>query len=649
MAKSATNKNANALTNESSYLEDKPPHLSKTEKCKVVIDWECVNSECQVIGSKHKSLINDDETPVKTASNYVISFYGQSSSGNCDSANKAKNYTKKRKVCLTCENRAIEAQDKMVENLISKNPIMADKVFPIPKEIFEVPDSDEDPISDPSSESEIELEFENINGNTVDRVSNLDIMLEKSVSTIMNKFNIEGQIQDSIKILSDRLNDLQPDYDANNKALENIEKEVDRIREEFYKPFRPIPKFLEPLDLNKVEMEDYRRSDLTRQPNFRERGSVNMLVDGSSITGKLERPDLKVNEGVYAISGNILNVWRYANVVEIIKGLEVKYKLRFDTIRQGKCISSFTKILSCKQIAYDYPSPVRLPVGTRIIGIYNDNRQPEHNRPTEDYYSGIIAEPPKTMNKQRYLVFFDDGYASYISHKDIRLVCKQTERNETSSGVWDDIHQNSRDFIKKYIMQYPERPMVRLIQGQMVRTEWEGSWWYTRVESVDASLVQLIFHVNGRKETIYRGSTRLEPLYLEMQQQKKRAEEIILSKNASLKDNDGNHQPDVNRFMPRNRIEGFKKNRPYVEYTRQVDPPDSIRQEEQPVRRAVAKKSTTSKSSPIDLSYEPSVEKPSWDKKVSFYTEEITNKHVYKRQLGIRFLFFCRALFIPQN
>ena len=55
MAKSATNKNSNALSNESSYLEDKPPHLSKTEKCKVVIDWECVNSECRVIGSKYKS------------------------------------------------------------------------------------------------------------------------------------------------------------------------------------------------------------------------------------------------------------------------------------------------------------------------------------------------------------------------------------------------------------------------------------------------------------------------------------------------------------------------------------------------------------------------------------------------------------------
>ena len=38
------------------------------------------------------------------------------------------------------------------------------------------------------------------------------------------------------------------------------------------------------------------------------------------------------------------------------------------------------------------------------------------------FYSGIIAEPPKPMNKFRYLVFFDDGYASYIPHKDIRAV-----------------------------------------------------------------------------------------------------------------------------------------------------------------------------------------------------------------------------------
>ena len=88
---------------------------------------------------------------------------------------------------------------------------------------------------------------------------------------------------------------------------------------------------------------------------------------------------------------------------------------------------------------------------------------------------------------------------SYIPHGDIRVVVKQTE-----NFVWNDIHPNSRDFIKKYLMQYPERPMVRLQAGQVVQTEWEGAWWYTKVEEVDASLVKLKFHVNHRRECIYR-------------------------------------------------------------------------------------------------------------------------------------------------
>ena len=47
-------------------------------------------------------------------------------------------------------------------------------------------------------------------------------------------------------------------------------------------------------------------------------------------------------------------------------------------------------------------------VGTRVIGLY---KEPETPRDAGGYYSGIVAEPPKGMNKYRYLVFFDDGYA----------------------------------------------------------------------------------------------------------------------------------------------------------------------------------------------------------------------------------------------
>ena len=99
----------------------------------------------------------------------------------------------------------------------------------------------------------------------------------------------------------------------------------------------------------------------------------------------------------------------------------------------------------------------------RIIAVYRDDEKPDGAAPAKaEFYSGIIAEPPKQMNRFRYLVFFDDGYASYLSHEDVRVVSFQ------SANAWDDIHPNSREFIKKYLEQYPERPMVRLHPGQVI-------------------------------------------------------------------------------------------------------------------------------------------------------------------------------------
>lgn len=110
----------------------------------------------------------------------------------------------------------------------------------------------------------------------------------------------------------------------------------------------------------------------------------------------------------------------------------------------------------------------------------------------------------------RYLIFFDDGYAQYVKHKHIFLVC------ESSGRVWEDIPIESRDFIKKYLESYPERPMVKLQKGQVVKTEWNGKWWIARVSEVDASLVHMHFDADDRTEWIYRGSARLGPLYLEL-------------------------------------------------------------------------------------------------------------------------------------
>lgn len=57
-----------------------------------------------------------------------------------------------------------------------------------------------------------------------------------------------------------------------------------------------------------------------------------------------------------------------------------------------------------------------------------------------------------------------------------------------------------RDFIEEYITAYPSRPMVLLKVGQIIKTEWEGTWWKSKVEEVDGSLVKILFLVCWHRE-----------------------------------------------------------------------------------------------------------------------------------------------------
>ena len=51
--------------------------------------------------------------------------------------------------------------------------------------------------------------------------------------------------------------------------------------------------------------------------------------------------------------------------------------------------------------------------------------------------------------------------------------------------------------------------------------ELDGNWLISKVKQVDASLVKLVFDVDGRTEWIYRGSSRLGPLFKELEQQQR--------------------------------------------------------------------------------------------------------------------------------
>lgn len=119
------------------------------------------------------------------------------------------------------------------------------------------------------------------------------------------------------------------------------------------------------------------------------------------------------------------------------------------------------RVVSPKQIAYGHPPTSRLPVGERVIALFNATT---HSSSTaipgtvglpRQFYPGIIAEPLQPYNMFRYLIFFDDGYAQYVTPQDVRLV------HDVSKSVWEDVHPHSKEFIENYLHNYKrERPMV---------------------------------------------------------------------------------------------------------------------------------------------------------------------------------------------
>ncbi|KAG7272390.1 hypothetical protein CRUP_035585, partial [Coryphaenoides rupestris] len=213
------------------------------------------------------------------------------------------------------------------------------------------------------------------------------------------------------------------------------------------------------------------------------------------------KPNPVIEEGALTVDMTILGkkrtkTWHRGILVAVnhVGNGMFKYKVKFDN--KGK------SLLSGNHVAFEYhPTLEALYVGARVVAKYKDGI-------LSWLYAGVVAEMPNNKNRMRFLIFFDDGYASYVTLPDLYPVCRPLKR------TWEDIEDTScRDFIEEYITAYPNRPMVLLKMGQIIKTEWEGTWWRSRIEEVDGSLVKILFLDDKRSEWIYRGSTRLEPMF----------------------------------------------------------------------------------------------------------------------------------------
>lgn len=65
------------------------------------------------------------------------------------------------------------------------------------------------------------------------------------------------------------------------------------------------------------------------------------------------------------------------------------------------------------------------------------------------------------------MIFFDNGYAQYVAHEDIRVIYR------SSMDILDDVSPGNKEFVRKYLLEYPNYPRVRLSAGSVINVEYK--------------------------------------------------------------------------------------------------------------------------------------------------------------------------------
>ena len=159
------------------------------------------------------------------------------------------------------------------------------------------------------------------------------------------------------------------------------------------------------------------------------------------------------------VERNLTEPWAAGTVKEILAGRGGEENFRVELEDREVTVDG-------KKVAQGNPATAVIPVGTRVIALYREETVAESSADEgdadsksgqgSDFYPAVIGEKAKLSTDHRYLVFFDDGFASYLDHADLRVVLK------FSTDVWLDVDRETREFMKEYIQSFPMRRMIRL-------------------------------------------------------------------------------------------------------------------------------------------------------------------------------------------
>ncbi|XP_011202233.3 histone-lysine N-methyltransferase eggless [Bactrocera dorsalis] len=455
-----------------------PPQTRESDdmdQIEIFYNQECINHDC---ARKHKQFFL---VPQFALSHYKVK----------------KRRSQKQYICLECYDCALDTYEEYCGLLKAKQPLLLKNINVQGPEFVEITDS-----SDDDDETSTTQQIQTVKGSFTP--ANLDLIeaeLESSIKNVLEKLEIQNQLTWSKTILETRARRLEEESKLNDELLRSLQRKADQMYSSLYQCPKIRLRQFQPLDLN------------TNLPySFPE-------VTPCPPVGEILRPPIEINQIYYAVKNKAIASWVPCKVFEQVESTSLlgsnsklpNYKVKFLKLQY-----QMMKTVSAKHLAYYDPPKFRLPIGSRVIAYFDAtslSRGKEKMMIQSAFYPGIIAEPLKPNNKYRYLIFYDDGYTQYVSHKDVRLVCN------VSDHVWEDVHPASREFIQKYLTQYSiNRPMVQTQKGQSMTTESNGKWIYARVVDIDCSLIQMQFEgPKSHTEWIYRGSLRLGPVFKEYQ------------------------------------------------------------------------------------------------------------------------------------
>lgn len=461
-------------------------------------------------------------------------------------------------ICDECFNNVIDNYEELCAAIEDKQPLFQKNIrYADPVEIIDSSDEEDDTM---------DVKHEKFNTETLALIEN---ELENIMSQTLDRIDIKQQMDWNRQVLSAKIdfNEAMSQDIAN--GIKVIQKLSDSL---YYDTYANRPNFIEEVkSLDLVTRLPMQICDETYPPN-----------------GPIDFPEITKNTLYYTFRSKVSANWQPCKVINIIDTDEsTKYVIKF--LRENKRYSSYKDVAAKKFLAYGTSPKNRLNIGTRVIALY-DNSNPFKNT----FYPGIIAEPLTKYTKFRYLVFFDDGYVQYVYHDNIRLMCGTVE------NVWELIEeQAARQFIEDYIKGYrKKRAIVNVRKGQRLQTEWNGKWYSTLVSNIDGSLVQLYYEEANKWEWIYRGSTRLLPLFKQL---KKPPAQIKINEAVEYIVIDDDKEPIQTAEPPEaaNPPEEQVKT-PNQESTTQIQRTfasqaarDTPQQKQREQKRAVAKKSTT--------------------------------------------------------